>query len=192
MEKEKIRNFLMQVGPLRLILVGICGIFLILVSLPDEKGGGKNISESTEEIQEMKQTEKENETYTSHMEQRLKKMLEKMEGVGKAEVMITLLSSRESVVNKDTPYEEEKEEQEGNEKKISSKKSGQEETVLIEEDGNQVPFILKQYEPEVEGVIAVIEGGDDPVTVSRVTEAIQALFHVEAHKIKVLKMEDGT
>ena len=192
MEKEKIRNFLMQVGPLRLILVGICGIFLILVSLPDEKGGGKTISESTEEIQEMKQTEKENENYTTHMEQRLKKMLEKMEGVGKAEVMITLLSSRESVVNKDTPYEEEKEEQEGNEKKISSKKSGQEETVLIEEDGNQVPFVLKQYEPEVEGVIAVIEGGDDPVTVSRVTEAIQALFHVEVHKIKVLKMEDGT
>lgn len=192
MEKEKIRNFLMQVGPLRLILVGICGIFLILVSLPDEKGGRKTISETTEEIQEMKQTEKENETYTTHMEQRLKKMLEKMEGVGKAEVMITLLSSRESVVNKDTPYEEEKEEQEGNEKKISSKKSGQEETVLIEEDGNQVPFVLKQYEPEVEGVIAVIEGGDDPVTVSRVTEAIQALFHVEVHKIKVLKMEDGT
>lgn len=192
MEKEKIRNFLMQVGPLRLILVGICGIFLILVSLPDEKGGRKTISETTEEIQEMKQTEKENETYTTHMEQRLKKMLEKMEGVGKAEVMITLLSSRESVVNKDTPYEEEKEEQEGNEKKVSSKKSGQEETVLIEEDGNQVPFVLKQYEPEVEGVIAVIEGGDDPVTVSRVTEAIQALFHVEVHKIKVLKMEDGT
>jgi len=46
-------------------------------------------------------------------------------------------------------------------------------------------------EPVIEGVIIVMEGGDNSFVVSAVTEAVQALFPLEAHKIKVLKMEDG-
>ena len=96
------------------------------------------------------------------------------------------------MVNKDNPYEESEEQQEGNDKKTSKSVSKQEETVLVEEDGDKIPYVIKEYEPEIEGVVAIIEGGDDPLIVSQVTEAIQALFHVEAHKIKVLKMEDGS
>ena len=32
------------------------------------------------------------------------------------------------------------------------------------------------------------EGGDDPGVVQNITEAVMALFGVEAHKIKVMKM----
>ena len=51
------------------------------------------------------------------------------------------------------------------------------------------PYVSETMEPEVSGVLVVSEGGDDPVTVREVTEAVQALFGIEAHKIKVMKMD---
>ena len=187
--KEKVKEFFMQVGPARLVLVGICGIFLVIVSLPGQKKS--TIKKENETKVTESGEENENEAYISKMEKRLVTALQTVDGVGKVQVMITLTASGESVVNKDTPYEESSE-QELNGQKNSKSVKNQEQTVLVEEDGNQVPYVVKKYEPQVEGVIAVIEGGDDPVVVSQVTEAIQVLFHVEAHKIKVLKMEDGS
>ena len=43
--------------------------------------------------------------------------------------------------------------------------------------------------PEIRGVLVVAQGGDDPALVQQIQEAAMALFHVEAHKIKVLKMK---
>lgn len=188
-DREKIKEFLMEVGPLRLALVGICGIFLVLVSFPVKKE--ETGKQETENVQS-RESKSDNDIYVAKMENRLKMALEKVQGVGNVKVMITLAASRESVVNKDTPYEKETEQQDGNEKKTMKKESGQEETVLVEENGGQKPYIIKEYEPEIEGVMVVIEGGDDPVVVRQVSDAVQALFPVEAHKIKVLKMEDGS
>lgn len=41
----------------------------------------------------------------------------------------------------------------------------------------------------VQGVLVVAEGADDPVTVQKIQESVMALFQVEAHKIKVMKMK---
>ena len=42
--------------------------------------------------------------------------------------------------------------------------------------------------PEIEGVLVVAEGGDSPRIVSDISDAVKALFQVEAHRIKVIKM----
>ena len=41
--------------------------------------------------------------------------------------------------------------------------------------------------PEIEGVVVIADGGDNAVVVQDITEAVQALFGVEAHKIKIMK-----
>lgn len=41
----------------------------------------------------------------------------------------------------------------------------------------------------VTGVLISAEGADDPVTIQNIKEAIIALFQIEAHKIKVMKMK---
>lgn len=205
--KQKIKEFLLQVGPLRLVLVGICGVFLVLTTLP--KNGGSSWLKTTTTSDSAKEEGKETETgtisqasqsevtnenirYTTQMEEKLKEILENGKGIGKVEVMITLAASRETVLNKDTPYEETVEEQEGNEKKNSQTKSRQEETVLIETEEGQTPYVTKQYEPEIEGILVVVEGGGNPNVEAEVKEAILALFPIEEHKIKVLEMEDET
>ena len=47
--------------------------------------------------------------------------------------------------------------------------------------------MTKELLPEVEGVIVIAEGGDNAVVARNITEAVQALFGVEAHKIKIMK-----
>ena len=42
----------------------------------------------------------------------------------------------------------------------------------------------KELAPEVEGVVVIADGGDNAVVAQNITEAVQALFGVEAHKIK--------
>lgn len=53
--------------------------------------------------------------------------------------------------------------------------------------GNVNVMITLQEDDAVEGVAIVAEGGDDAVTVRNITEVVQALFHVDSHKIKVIK-----
>ena len=55
------------------------------------------------------------------------------------------------------------------------------------EDGSQTPYVSREMLPEVEGIAVIAEGGDHPVVVQNITEAIQALFGIEAHKIKIMK-----
>ena len=42
-----------------------------------------------------------------------------------------------------------------------------------------------------EGVLVVAEGGDDPRVISDISDTVMALFRVEAHKIKVVKMSSS-
>ena len=49
--------------------------------------------------------------------------------------------------------------------------------------------MVKEYEPEIEGVIVAAQGADKPAVVQNILEAVQALLKVEVHKVKVLKMK---
>ena len=40
----------------------------------------------------------------------------------------------------------------------------------------------------ITGVLIAAQGADDPVTVREIQQAVMALFQVEAHRIKVIKM----
>lgn len=42
---------------------------------------------------------------------------------------------------------------------------------------------------EVTGVLIAAEGANDSVTVQNIQEAVMALFQIEAHKIKIMKMK---
>ena len=53
--------------------------------------------------------------------------------------------------------------------------------------GEQTPYVTKEVNPKVEGVVVIAEGGGNAVVIKNITEAIQALFDVDTHKIKVMK-----
>ncbi|MDO4942206.1 MAG: stage III sporulation protein AG [Lachnospiraceae bacterium] len=176
------KKMLEQIGIKKTLILFAAGLCLIFLSLPHsetkKEESEEEVTEAADEQQEVKALEK-----------RLVETLSTVDGVGKVKVMITLKSSKESVLNKDMPYEEE-EETDGE----STRKSvnNDEETVLIEKDGENVPYVIKELEPEIEGVVVIAQGGSNASVQKDITEAVTALFDVSVNKIKVLKMEDGS
>ena len=72
---------------------------------------------------------------------------------------------------------------------ILVEKDGEETIFEKDAKGNQTPWIAQEKYPKVSGVLVIAQGGDSPVVVQNIQEAVQALFQLEAHKIKVMKMK---
>lgn len=176
------------------LILGLIGVLLLVIAIPTEKKEETPIRESkTQKI-----GEKENQTetgrvqsgdYKEELEEELTEMLQNMEGVGKVKVMITLKDGGESVVEKDssdTSNKTEEIDKEGTSRTEIALQS-QKETVY---DGktDSTPFIAKELNPKVEGVLILAEGADNTVVKQNISDAVLALFSVDAHKIKVVKM----
>lgn len=197
MEKKKLT--LKEIGLEKLVIMLLCGIFLIVLSFPNLFGSEKkenkqnNIDKSTSLNNNPIYTDVGDETvdYTTQLEKKIKTALKKVEGMGDVEVVITLKSSKELVTLKDSPYSkedmEEKDSEGGN--RVSSSVDKKETTVIVSnEDGDAMPYIVKELEPEIEGVLVIAQGGGNSNTIKEIVEAVEVLFNVPAHKIKVMKM----
>ena len=60
-------------------------------------------------------------------------------------------------------------------------------TVMVSGNGENVPVIAKELRPELSGIIISAEGGGNPAIQSEISAAMEALFGLPPHKIKVLK-----
>lgn len=130
--------------------------------------------------------------YAKEMEKQLEELLSSMEGVGETKVMVTVRASGQQVVEKDVPSESERmsETDSAGGTRESESASQEESTVYItDSDGSRTPYISQTTQPEIEGVTVVAQGGGDALIQKNITEVIQALFDIEAHKIKVVKMK---
>jgi stage III sporulation protein AG len=180
-----------------LILLFLAGIFLVIATVPDlfsKKKETDQVEESnvnTSTINTATTQELEEEEYITIYENKLKKLLEKMEGVGKVEVMLTLKNSEEQVVLKDMPNTQENlnETDTAGGSRISSNSQQDEETVMITtKAGETVPYVTKEIVPKVEGVVVLAQGGGNGVIATRIVNAVAVLFDVPVHKVQVLQM----
>lgn len=131
--------------------------------------------------------------YERTLEVRLQAILEGMAGAGKVEVMITFASSKELVVEKDRPMTRSnttESDGEGGTRTIYQTDSG-ETTVYRSEGSDSEPYVVKTLTPKVEGVLVAAQGAGSGEVTKNITEAIQALFDLEAHKIKVIRMKSS-
>lgn len=180
----------------QLVIILLFGVLLLVIAIPvepkKEKRGEKETVQEGESVLEGTRETLSADSYERQQEERLKEVLEKVEGVGRVEVMITLHASAQKVVEKDAPSRsqrvEETDSQGGNR---TTQENEREETTVYEEgdDGIRTPYVIQELEPAVEGVIVIAEGGGNPAVKQNILEAVQALFPVEAHKIKIMKME---
>lgn len=131
--------------------------------------------------------------YEAYLEEKTARTLRYVEGVGEVKVMITLKSGAQKIIEKDqqssSQTTEEADSQGGTR---TSNDISSDKTSIYEQnsDGSQSPYVSKELLPEIEGVIVIADGGDNAVVVQNITEAVQALFGVEAHKIKIMKRAD--
>lgn len=197
-EKEKKKLSLKEIGPSRLVILLLAGVFLLVLSLPNmfstdnaTKDRRDNVESIPQNTSISAETGDESDIYTKTLEERLKKVLIKVEGIGSVEIMITLKGSKELVLLKDEPYTQESVNEEDGEggKRDSRSINKEENTVLISNgNGESLPYVIQELEPKVEGIVIIAEGGGNIEIIGEIMGAAQVLFDVPAHKIKVMKM----
>ena len=170
----------------QLLIVFLVGILLLVISIP--AGTKKTLANSSKSsVGTTKQGE-----YTAYMEERLERILSQIDGAGQVQVMITWKSDGEKVVEKDRKSNEEnvsEQDSQGGSRTTSSHDT-QETTVYnsgSSTSGVQEPYVSKELSPQAQGVIVIAPGGDDAVVVKNITEAVQALFEIDTHKIRIMK-----
>lgn len=164
------------------LLVGILLTVLVLPSSPQEETKDDPAAGAAELLAA---------DTISDMENRLEEILSHMEGAGRVKVMITQKATGKKIVEKDSPVSERQILEEGGSENRSTSEKDQEEATVYEKDssGSQQPYVIQETAPSVEGVLVLAEGGDNGVVVKNITDAVMALFGLEVHKIKVMKMD---
>ena len=142
-----------------LVLMGLAGLALLAVSawLPAESTAPPAVQgESTTD-------------YAAQLEQRLTALISRVEGAGKAVVMVTLESGSESVYAIDTDSD------------------GSSTHVLLG-SGRADGLVETVQTPRILGVAVVCEGGGSAAVQGRVTALLEALTGLGASHITVAKM----
>lgn len=189
---EKIKKFnLKDIKRDNLIIMLLSGVLFLVITIPtDDKNEKKAAKKAENEITQMeaKDTEK---SYEKELEKRLEDILSHVEGVGSVRTMITLKASRELIVEKDIPTQRSKvtEKDADGGSRTTVEENISESTIYLKDGSNESkPYVVKELEPEIEGVVVLAQGGDNVQVKAKISEAVQALFAVEPHKIKVMKM----
>ena len=187
-------NRLRQLKKSDWIAIALTGVLILIIAMPLSPKQSESESTAGQEtaatVLDSGSTQGSQNVYAAAMEKRLKHVLGQMEGVGETEVMITLSDSGETIVEKDQKEQTNRIEESdaGGGTRTTTE---QETTVYVENGSEKQPYVTKEVLPKVEGVLVVAEGGDDPRVISDISDTVMALFRVEAHKIKVVKMSSS-
>lgn len=177
------------------LILFLAGVLLLIVAMPAGKSSSKTIKQQNTqtEIAQTNGTESGESDYEKTLETRLAQILQGMDGVGKVQVMITFQDQGESVVEKDVTMRQDSAGGTagslGGGSSGSGSRESSESTVFSQLDGDETPFVNKEILPKIDGVLIVAEGGADAGVRKNISEAVEALFGLDAHKIKIVKMK---
>ncbi len=150
------------------LIIGIIGVLLIAMS--------EMIPSSNVKSHDKKDTSYD--TYLSQLESDTQKIISSIDGVGECKIMITLMSSNESVYAKNI-----------DEKRDDSSITSKSEYVFYDSNNGDEPVLIKEYLPSVQGVVVVCSGGDQITVRENVINSISALFNLPSSKISVSKIK---
>lgn len=116
------------------------------------------------------------------LEARIQTLLETMEGVGAARVLLTLETGEETTYAYDRTESQTRTEG-------STSATRQQELVTLSESGGQTPVALHRTAPVYRGAVVVCQGGGSAAVRLAVTQVIQSLTGISADRIVISKMK---
>lgn len=190
-----------------LLLLVLAGALLMVIGLPVKQ---KETTENKESVQSVNPLQtateaaaaaepgsaealSETEAYMQAMEEKVEKLLSRMEGAGEVKVILTWKTSVERIVEKDVSTVRSntaEEDSNGGTRTVNDLDSG-ETTVLSTQGSNAEPYVVKTISPTVEGVLVLAQGAGDGTVSSNLSDAVQVLFGIGAHQVKVVRMAGG-
>lgn len=127
-----------------------------------------------------------------NLEKKLENILSKINGVGKADVMITYNESTQiiPVYNKKEKTSNTDESDSGGGKRKVEEVDSSEEVVYTDSTGKGEIVTQKTISPKIEGAIIICEGADNPSIKTSVIQAVEAATGIATHKIQVFKKQN--
>ena len=177
------------------LLFLLAGVFLMLLSVPggekktvkeDRPKSGEQAAGTEEHISSSFSSR----SYEERLEKRIRELLRSVEGVGQVDVMVVLKSTGQKVLRVDRSGSStvtKETDSAGGSREITESQS-EESTVLPQSGGgSNGPVVEKELCPEISGIVVSADGGGSPEVCSEISQAMEALLGLPAHKIKVLK-----
>ena len=175
-----------------MLIFVLIGILLLIVVWPMDTAQSGSVD--AEEMYRLEPEKDELTAYVEYQEKRLKDILSKIQGVGGVEVMITARASKEKVIEKDVEQvlSEVNETDSDGGTRISKESTLKESSLYTggTSGSKETPYVVKELEPVIEGVVVAAQGASMPQVVDEITCAISVLFDIPLHKIKVVKMDN--
>lgn len=199
---EQISEKLQKIGKDRFILLFLAGLMMVIIVMPWGESGKKGEQEEAWKKKRMQEQEEsvlqeniqgnqdEVDKYRQKLCSQLEDFLRTMDGVGMAKVYITMHSSKEIIVERNSPYSKRTEEETTQERTrvIGETENASEVVLLKQADGSEAPIIVKEIVPAVRGVVVAAQGAENEMVKKEITALVMALFGIEEHKIRVVKL----
>lgn len=184
---NKIKNTDINKSIQNLIIVGLMGIAIILAasffftSPQEEEAVALEVS-----------TEKTRDTsYEARIKSELEEILSQIEGVGEVNVMLTIANERESEIayskTASQSITQENDNQGG--ERVTDQNNVTETAVMINENGENKPFVTRENRPEIKGIMVVAEGAQNPDVKYRLSQAVQVTLDLPSFKVVIYAKE---
>ena len=200
MFKEKLQN-LIKTGDGKgkknienaVVFIIILIVTILIINLiwgnPDKNTDENTVKNST--TTKLVNGETKENTDTEQIENSIKQILSKINGVGKVDVLITYSETSQVVAMYNETYKESQTEEEdtsGGTRTIAEVNKDKE-IIYKEENGEKVPITEKVVMPKMEGALIVAEGANNAEIKTNIIQAVEALTGLSTHKIQVLEMK---
>ncbi len=185
-DKRKIENLVFFVV---ILIITVVAINLIWNGKKNTKQ--QSINDSSKKLATNENNNTNNETINSNnLEEKLKNILSKIQGVGNVEVCLNYSESSEIVAmyneNSKVSTTEESDTSGGN-RKIQETDT-QKDIIYKEENGKKTPITQKTIQPKIEGAIITAKGVNNATIKNNVIQAVEAVTGLATHKIQVFEM----
>ncbi len=166
-----------------IVLIGLIGMALICLS-ECNAGGDGNISDTASLAGGVS-----NSQYVADLETRLVSLIQSIDGVGKAQVMVTLEQSTEYVYEKQEKQSlDESHDSSGeNSEKSAVRQDYETNTILVDGENGKEALLTKQMEPVVKGVVVVCQGGENVSVKNKVIQAVTTVLNLSSNRVFVTK-----
>lgn len=129
--------------------------------------------------------------YDEILEGKIKGILSQIDGVGKVEIALTYQSGEEIVPAKDTSQNESNTKEQDIEGGVRSTiQMDTDSKVIIGNQSEISPVILKVIPPQVKGVIVVAEGANSDIIKIDISKAVSTLLGISLSKVEVFPMNN--
>ncbi|RKQ37757.1 stage III sporulation protein AG [Oceanobacillus halophilus] len=185
------------------IILGLVGILLIFMS-----NLFTSSKEETELDQPMEPPDKQHDIQAANAEENektsnvnaleknyeedLEEMLNKIQGVSDAEVMVNLASTNVKIYERNIikgQQSTDETDQNGGTRKVEDQ-TEETQVVFVRQGDQEVPLLVKTERPDVSGVFVVAKGADHATVKKWIIEAVSRVLDVPTHRVSVMPKSD--